>query len=94
MADPRDWTRREGSAARGAATSAERRTGKPGVAHHRGDPGTSDRLYSPEEERFLRAVDAWRARTARPFPTACDFLAILKSLGYREPGLDDPPPAG
>lgn len=47
-------------------------------------PGTSDRLYDPAEEEFLMAVKAYQERTGVRFPTMCELLAILVSLGYRK----------
>ncbi len=40
--------------------------------------------YTDEEREFLRAMDAWMKRTGRRFPTFCEFLAVVKSLGYRK----------
>ena len=39
-------------------------------------------IYTEEEEQFIRAVEAYKKRTRRKFPTLSEFLAILKSLGY------------
>lgn len=33
---------------------------------------------------LLRAIDAYKRRTGRPFPTWSEVLAIVKSLGYRK----------
>lgn len=44
--------------------------------------------YSPdfdaEETEFLRAMDAYKSRNGRRFPTLRETLAVLKSLGYRK----------
>lgn len=37
--------------------------------------------YTPEETAFILAVD--RYKKLRKFPTACEYLHIAKSLGYR-----------
>lgn len=45
--------------------------------------------YSDEESEFLVAMETYRRESRRRFPTACEVLEILKSLGYRkaaEPG--------
>lgn len=39
-------------------------------------------VYTAEELEWLRAVDAYRRNRRRNFPTACEYLALLKSLGY------------
>jgi hypothetical protein len=52
--------------------------------HHRCSPLTSDRLYNDDEREFLMAMDAYRERTGKRFPTLADILGVLKSLGYRK----------
>jgi hypothetical protein len=52
-------------------------------------PIGSEREYSQDEREFLLAVDRYRRNYRRPYPTCCEVLAILRSLGYRkvcEPG--------
>lgn len=49
------------------------------------DPLTAERLYTDEEREFLSAVDAYRKRYGHRFLNACDYLEIVKSLGYRKP---------
>ena len=38
--------------------------------------------YTAEEVEFLRALDAYKRRHDRPFPTACEVLTVLLALGY------------
>lgn len=58
-----------------AASRASRR--KRGV-----NPATVDREYSGEEVEWLKAVEAYQHRTGMKFLTFCQYLEILKSLGY------------
>ncbi len=47
---------------------------------------TSLKEYSDDEFEFLKAVEAWKKRTKRPFPSCTECLAIARSLGYRKEG--------
>lgn len=49
------------------------------------DPLTANRLYDADEAAFLRAADAYRRASRRPFLTAIDYLSVAISLGYRKP---------
>lgn len=40
--------------------------------------------YSPDELEFLRAIDRYKTENNRPFPTWCEVLSVLRSLGYRK----------
>lgn len=52
----------------------------------RGDnPLTSEVIYDDEQREFIAAVQAWRKKTGRTFPSNTELLAIAKSLGYRKP---------
>jgi hypothetical protein len=49
-----------------------------------GDPTCRERAYSDEELAFLKAVDRFRRESRRPYPTACELLAVAISCGYRK----------
>lgn len=49
-----------------------------------GDPVNGERDYTPDEVEFMLAVEGWKKRTGRRFPANSDYLAIMKSLGYRK----------
>ena len=36
-----------------------------------------------EQFAFVRAVDDWKLRNRRPYPTLTEILAVAKTLGYR-----------
>jgi hypothetical protein len=48
------------------------------------DPCTTDRRYTDEEREFLMAMEAYKKRAGRPFPTWSEALEVLKGLGYRK----------
>jgi hypothetical protein len=45
----------------------------------------ADRLYDDEQREFLAACARYRRQNHKVFLAATDFLAVLKSLGYRRP---------
>jgi hypothetical protein len=46
------------------------------------DPTTCERDYSPEEVEFMGALDDYKRRSGRMFPTCSEVLEVIKSLGY------------
>lgn len=48
------------------------------------DPTTCERDYSTNEVEFMRAMDKYKRRSGRPFPTWSEVLEVLMSLGYRK----------
>jgi hypothetical protein len=46
------------------------------------DPTTCERDYTPEEIEFMAALDEYKRRNGRMFPTCSEVLEVLKSLGY------------
>mgnify|MGYP005862129811 CR=1 FL=1 len=55
------------------------------------DPTTSDRDYSPAELEFMAAMQEYKRRSGRMFPTWSEVLEVLKSLGYGKPEPETPP---
>jgi len=51
------------------------------------DPTTCERDYRQEELEFMQAVDAYRRKHLRPFPTCTEILEVVRSLGYRRPDM-------
>lgn len=50
----------------------------------RGKDNCAGRDYTVEEMQFILAVDHWRLLTGRRFPSASEYLALAKALGYRQ----------
>lgn len=49
-----------------------------------GHPTTSEIVdYTREELEFMSAIQAFKARTGRQFPTWREVLSVTHSLGYR-----------
>jgi hypothetical protein len=92
-------------------TPEDRRTGQaPVAAEQRGgerrkkvnrrrqiDPTTCERDYTPDEVEFMSAMDGYKRRSGRMFPTCSEVLEVLKSLGYEKRLKTEeiaPPPPG
>jgi hypothetical protein len=48
------------------------------------DPTTCERDYSENEIAFMRAMDEYKRKSGRMFPTWSEVLEVLHSLGYRK----------
>ncbi len=48
------------------------------------DPTTCERDYSGDEVEFMSAMDTYKRRSGRPFPTWSEVLEVVRSLGYRK----------
>ena len=48
------------------------------------DPTTCERDYSGSEVEFMRAMDDYKRKSGRPFPTWSEVLEVLISMGYRK----------
>ena len=48
------------------------------------DPTTCEREYSEEEMEFMQAMQEYKARSGRMFPTWSEVLEVLRSLGYEK----------
>lgn len=51
------------------------------------DPTTCERDYTGDEIDFMQALDAYKRRSGRMFPTCSEILEVVRSLGYVK--LDD-----
>lgn len=49
------------------------------------DPTTCERDYSGDEIEFMRAMDDYKRRSGRQFPTWSEVLEVVRSLGYSRP---------
>ena len=59
------------------------------------DPTTFEKQYSADELEFMAAMQDFKVRTAKAFPTYAEVLAVARSLGYSRPPreVDDEGPA-
>jgi len=46
------------------------------------DPTTCEREYRPDELEFMQAVERYKLRSGRMFPTYSELLEVVRSLGY------------
>jgi hypothetical protein len=79
-------------------SAADRRThALPVAVEHRGlerrakvnrrrqiDPTTCERDYTSDEIEFMAAIDEYKRRNGRMFPTCSEVLEVIKSLGYEK----------
>ncbi len=49
------------------------------------DPTTCERDYSGEEIEFMRAMDEYKRKSGRMFPTWSEVLEVVRGLGYVRP---------
>jgi len=47
------------------------------------DPTTCERDYTNDEIEFMRAMDDYKRRAGRQFPTWSEVLEVIKSMGYK-----------
>ena len=57
---------------------AEQKSRRAMNAVHRGSN------YTDEEREFMMAMDAYKRKNRRPYPTWAEVLAVVHSLGYRK----------
>lgn len=48
------------------------------------DPTTCERDYSNQEVEFMRAMDDYKRKAGRMFPTCSEVLEVLRDLGYHQ----------
>jgi hypothetical protein len=81
---------------RSAARSAEQRSGERPIEQRQKerrskverrrqiDPTTCERDYTPDQVDFMKAMDLYKRRSGRQFPTWSEVLEVLENLGYRK----------
>lgn len=73
-----------------ADTAGEGRTGERRKSQRRRqiDPTTCERDYSDDEIEFMQALDAYKRRNGRMFPTCSEVLEVIRALGYSKPSIE------
>ena len=46
------------------------------------DPTTCERDYSNDEREFMDAIEEYKRRSGRNFPTCSEILEVVRDLGY------------
>jgi hypothetical protein len=54
------------------------------------DPTTCERDHTSDEIEFMGAMDEYKRRNGRMFPTCSEVLEVIKSLGYQKCPTVDP----
>lgn len=49
------------------------------------DPTTCERDYSGDEIEFMKAMDDYKRKSGRMFPTWSEVLEVVRGLGYAKP---------
>jgi hypothetical protein len=49
------------------------------------DPTTCERDYSLDEVEFMKAMDEYKRKSGRQFPTWSEVLEVVRGLGYMKP---------
>jgi hypothetical protein len=57
------------------------------------DPTTCERDYTFDEIEFMSAMDNYKRRSGRMFPTCSEVLEVIRSLGYEKRPQPIPAPA-
>jgi hypothetical protein len=54
------------------------------------DPTTCERDYTENEVEFMNALDEYKRKSGRMFPTCSEVLEVVRSLGYVKVGSSQP----
>ena len=79
--DAREWTDRRATAQAVRAANARNASGRRRFV----DPTTCDREYTLAEREFMQAMQDYKQRSGRMFPTWSEVLEVLRELGYEKP---------
>jgi len=56
------------------------------------DPTTCERDYSDDEVEFMNALDDYKRKSGRMFPTCSEVLEVIRDLGYTKLTAGEPLP--
>ncbi len=76
----RAWTNQARVARSIRATEARNSSGRRRLV----DPTTCDRDYSAAEMEFMQAIQTYKQKSGRMFPTWSEILEVLQGLGYQK----------
>lgn len=54
------------------------------------DPTTCERDYTNDEIEFMQAMDEYKRRSGRMFPTCSEILEVLRGMGYVRMEIQEP----
>jgi hypothetical protein len=76
-----DWTDRKATAQAHRAANARNSSQRRRFI----DPTTCEREYTLAEREFMQAMQDYKQRSGRMFPTWSEVLEVLRDLGYEKP---------
>ena len=79
---------------KGQVVTTERRNlerRKPVNRRRQIDPTTCERDYTLDEIEFMNALDEYKRKNGRMFPTCSEVLEVIKELGYAKASSDHQP---
>jgi hypothetical protein len=76
--EPQVWINRRASEQATRAANARQQSGRRRFV----DPTTSERAYTEAEMEFMLAMNEYKRRSGRMFPTWSEVLEVLRDLGY------------
>lgn len=79
--EAQDWTDRKATAQAHRAASARNSSQRRRFI----DPTTCEREYTLAEREFMQAMQDYKQRSGRMFPTWSEVLEVLRELGYEKP---------
>ena len=79
-----EWINRRATDQAARAASARQKSGRRRFV----DPTTSEREYTKAEMEFMLAMNDYKRRSGRMFPTWSEVLEVLRALGYEKVAAD------
>jgi hypothetical protein len=76
-----EWANRRASEQATRAAKARQNSGRRRYV----DPTTCERDYSQAELEFMLAMNEYKHKSGRMFPTWSEVLEVLRNLGYEKP---------
>ena len=84
--DSSPWTNRQATEQARRGATARNVSGRRRFV----DPTTCEREYTKCEVEFMQAMQDYKKKSGRMFPTWSEVLEVLISLGYEKPGATMP----
>jgi hypothetical protein len=83
LEDSREWINRRATEQATRAANARQQSGRRRFV----DPTTCEREYTEAETEFMMAMNEYKRRSGRMFPTWSEVLEVLRDLGYEKVGM-------
>jgi hypothetical protein len=86
LEESREWINRRATEQATRAANARQVSGRRRFV----DPTTCERAYTEAETEFMMAMNEYKRRSGRMFPTWSEVLEVLRDLGYQKNGPEGP----